>query len=318
MFGTTSTARRRWPGTIGVIAAIAFVGAVPGTALATPMGGAPTAIGAPPAPPSPDGAPASEAPSAGTLTLLTARTTPRKSFYYGVRSPSLRFEIESTQPQNDLRIDVVDEAGEAVRTYYRNDVAPHTPLSIRWDGNTNTGKPARDGRYSFRVSSQEATARAARRATASDEPLSLGFDFYGFQFPILGPHDYGGPEGRFGAARSGHTHQGQDVMADCGLPLVAARGGRVQYSGFEGAAGNYIVIDGRGSSYDFAYMHLAEPSPLQTGETVRTGQPIGVVGETGDATACHLHFEVWTAPGWYEGGSPIDPLPFLKKWDAYS
>ncbi len=40
--------------------------------------------------------------------------------------------------------------------------------------------------------------------------------------------------GRFGAARSGHTHQGQDVMADCGMPLVAARGGTVQYSGFGG------------------------------------------------------------------------------------
>ena len=66
------------------------------------------------------------------------------------------------------------------------------------------------------------------------------------------------------------------------------------------------------------YAHLAEPSPLQTGELVRTGQPIGIVGDTGDATACHLHFEIWTAPGWYEGGSPIDPLPYLEKWDGYS
>ena len=57
---------------------------------------------------------------------------------------------------------------------------------------------------------------------------------------------------------------------------------------------------------------------LKTGEPVRTGQPIGIVGDTGDATACHLHFELWGAPGWYEGGSPVDPLPFLKKWDAYS
>ena len=102
-------------------------------------------------------------------------------------------------------------------------------------------------------------------------------------------------------------------MAACGLPLVAARGGQVQYSGFEGAAGNYVVIDGKGTSYDMAYMHLAKPSPLQTGDTVRTGQPIGIVGDTGDATACHLHFEIWTAPGWYEGGSPIDPLPLPQE-----
>jgi murein DD-endopeptidase MepM/ murein hydrolase activator NlpD len=42
------------------------------------------------------------------------------------------------------------------------------------------------------------------------------------------------------------------------------------------------------------------------------------VGRTGDATACHLHFEEWTAPGWYTGGSPFDPLADLRAWDAYS
>jgi murein DD-endopeptidase MepM/ murein hydrolase activator NlpD len=52
--------------------------------------------------------------------------------------------------------------------------------------------------------------------------------------------------------------------------------------------------------------------------TVRTGEPIGAVGSTGSSTACHLHFELWTAPGWYEGGSPIDPLALLRKWDSYS
>jgi murein DD-endopeptidase MepM/ murein hydrolase activator NlpD len=107
-------------------------------------------------------------------------------------------------------------------------------------------------------------------------------------------------------------------MAECGTPLIAARGGRVQYSGYQYAAGNYVVIDGKGTPNDFMYAHLAEPSPLQTGDTVRTGQPIGIVGDTGDATACHLHFEIWAAPGWYEGGAPFDPLPELEKWDRYS
>ena len=96
-------------------------------------------------------------------------------------------------------------------------------------------------------------------------------------------------------------------MAKCGTPLVAARGGRVQYSGYQGAAGNYIVIDGKGTGYDMAYMHLLEPSPLQEGMTVRTGQPIGIVGETGDATACHLHFEIWTRPGLVRGRQPDRP-----------
>ena len=279
-------------------------------------GGAPTAAGSTPAAGSPSGAPSTEAPSAGALQLLSAKTTPRKSFYYGFRYPSLSFTISSTQAQNDLRIDVVDAVGESVRTFFRNDVAPNVETRIRWEGTTNSGRPAPNGRYTFKVSSQAGTV-AARPATTSEAP-SLSFAFYAYEFPILGAHEFGMGAGRFGAARSGHTHQGQDVMADCGLPLVAARGGTVQYSGYQGAAGNYIVIDGKGTSLDFMYAHLAEPSPLKTGEPVRTGQPIGIVGDTGDATACHLHFEIWTAPGWYEGGSPVDPLPYLQKWDSYS
>ena len=286
-------------------------------AAAALTGGAPTPGGSAPPPPSHSGSP-DPAPSAGTLRLISAKTWPRKSFYYGARNPRLRYEIGSDQASNDLRVDVVNENSEVVTSFYRNDIAPETPDSVRWDSAVG-GRPARNGRYSFRIVPQ-AGGRVARRASSSSpsEPLSLSFELYGYAFPILGVHDYGGAAGRFGAARSGHTHQGQDMMARCGTPLVAARGGRVQYSGYEGAAGNYIVIDGKGTGYDFAYMHLLEPSPLQEGAIVRTGEPIGIVGQTGDATACHLHFEIWTAPGWYEGGSPIDPLPFLKQWDVYS
>jgi murein DD-endopeptidase MepM/ murein hydrolase activator NlpD len=297
------------------VAAVALLIFAAGAAATT--GGAPTAAGGPPPPGSPTGTPAADAPSAGALSLVAAQTAPRKSFYYGVRYPSVRFTFASTQAQNDIEIDVVDSAGAVVRSFFRNDVEPDAEVRIRWDGTTNEGRPARNGRYSFRIGAQGATQTAARASTSS-EPLSLGFALYGYAFPILGTHDFGGSAGRFGAGRSGHTHQGQDTMASCGTPLVAARGGTVQYSGYEGNAGNYVVIDGRGSSLDFMYAHLAEPSPLQTGDPVRTGQPIGIVGDTGDATACHLHFEIWTAPGWYEGGSPIDPLPYLEKWDAYS
>jgi murein DD-endopeptidase MepM/ murein hydrolase activator NlpD len=306
------------PGLAGIWIAIAAAAAllILAASAAASTGGAPTAAGSPPPPGSPSGSPASGTPSAGALRLISATTTPRKSFYYGYRYPRLSFAIASTQAENDLRVDVVDVAGESVRTFFRNDVAPRSEVRIRWDGTTSEGRPAPNGHYSFQVSSQGGTA-AAGPSTAS-EAIALSFTFFGYSFPVLGPHDFGDAAGRFGAPRSGHTHQGQDVMAACGTPLVAARGGTVQYSGYEGNAGNYVVIDGKGTSNDFMYAHLAEPSPLQTGDQVRTGQPIGIVGETGDATACHLHFEIWTAPGWYQGGSPIDPLPYLEKWDRYS
>jgi len=304
------------PGAIRVVAifvASAFL-VLPGAAAAT-TGGATIPSASPPPPSSPTGAPSPE-PSSGAITLASATSTPHKSFYFGYRTPRLTFTINSNQPQNDLQIDVLGASGEVVKTYYRNDVAPEVPTSVRWDGTNAEGKPAPNGRYSFRVFPQ-GTETAARPATQSAAP-SLGFDFYGYAFPILGPHEFAMGAGRFGAPRSGHTHEGQDTMAACGTPLVAARGGTVQYSGYQSAAGNYIVIDGKGTGFDFMYAHLAEPSPLHEGETVRTGQPIGIVGDTGDAEGCHLHFEIWTAPGWYEGGSPIDPLPYLEAWDRYS
>lgn len=304
-------------GQIGIAAIVALLACFAGSAVAA-SGGAGTPEASPSAKGSPSGTPAAS-PSAGAISLAAATTTPRKTFYFGYRYPRLSYTIASTQPENDLQIDVLDSNGAVVKTFYRENVAPDVESKVRWDGTTNEGRPARNGRYSFRISPQSATAPApAARKASSSTSLSLGFDFYGYAFPILGAHEYGMSAGRFGAGRSGHTHQGQDVMAACGTPLVDARGGIVQYSGYQGAAGNYLVIDGRGTGNDFMYAHLAEPSPLQTGDTVRTGQPIGVVGETGDAQGCHLHFEIWGAPGWYEGGSPFDPLPYLEKWDAYS
>jgi murein DD-endopeptidase MepM/ murein hydrolase activator NlpD len=305
------------PGLAGKISTVAVLAllTIGGGSASAMVGGAPTPSGSPPPPSSPAGAP-NPAPSAGVLTLVSAETKPRKSFYYGYRFPRLTYTIASNQPQNDLRIDVVNVAGEVVKTFYRNDIAPDVPNGLRWDGTTNEGRPARNGHYSFKVSSQTEVP-AARPATQSTAP-TLSFTFYGYAFPVLGAHEFSLGAGRFGAARSGHTHQGQDVMAECSTPLVAARGGIVQYSEYEANAGNYVVVDGKGTPYDFMYAHLAEPSPLQAGDPVRTGQPIGIVGDTGDATACHLHFEMWGAPGWYEGGSPFDPLSYLEKWDAYS
>jgi len=72
------------------------------------------------------------------------------------------------------------------------------------------------------------------------------------------------------------------------------------------------VIDGANTGVDYVYMHLRRPPLVRTGDRVFTGQKIGEVGETGRATGCHLHFEMWTAPGWYAGGRAFDPLPSLR------
>ena len=131
-------------------------------------------------------------------------------------------------------------------------------------------------------------------------------------FPVAGKHHYGTEVNRFGGGRG---HKGQDVLADCGVPLVAALGGKVTFASTQSRAGHYVVIradDGTGQ----AYMHMRRPSTLEKGDRVEAGQRIGEVGDTGAASACHLHFELWTAPGWYAGGEAVDPLAFLKALDT--
>ncbi len=127
-------------------------------------------------------------------------------------------------------------------------------------------------------------------------------------FPIRGPHEYW--DG-FGAGRG---HEGVDIGSPCGTPLVAVSAGKVRFSKYHARAGNYTVIDLKGSVLDIAYMHLREPAVVQPGQTVVAGQGIGAVGDTGNASGCHLHFEVWEGP-YYGGGTAIDPMPLLESWD---
>ncbi len=131
-------------------------------------------------------------------------------------------------------------------------------------------------------------------------------------FPVRAHHTYGDGIG------AGRGHQGQDLLAKCGKTIVAAQPGRIERVAVQSAAGNYVVINGVGKAADTVYMHLLHRASVQVGERVAAGDKLGLVGQTGDATACHLHFEMWGPPGWYKGGDLIDPLPYLKRWDRTS
>ena len=133
------------------------------------------------------------------------------------------------------------------------------------------------------------------------------------RFPIAGAFDLGGPDAVFGAKRKGHRHQGQDLAAASGTPVVAPYRGVVTAVQYQAkGAGRYVVIDGE--DYDYVFMHLRTGSiVVHEGERVRTGQAIGEVGSTGGSSGPHLHFELWVG-AWYDGGHPIDPLPLLQQW----
>jgi murein DD-endopeptidase MepM/ murein hydrolase activator NlpD len=232
--------------------------------------------------------------------------------------PGVKFSFRlSGASATSLKVELVSAAdGTVVRSWTPQEVAPDVVQSISWNGRIGRAA-ARPGRYSFRLTAATADGSTARSSQTGDAQRDA-FDLYDHIFPIRGPHDFGGGAGRFGAGRAGHTHQGQDTFAKCGTRLVAARGGRVKFKAYHALAGNYIVIDGDGTDVDYVYMHLDQPSPFSTGDRVYTGQTIGAVGDTGDAVGCHLHMELWTGPGWYDGGHPFDPLPSLEAWDSWS
>src|SRR3954466_2836238 len=81
-------------------------------------------------------------------------------------------------------------------------------------------------------------------------------------FPVRGPHWDRGPIGHFGAPRSGgRTHQGLDIMARCGTPVVAARRGRVVKNIYDPVLYGYLVIvRNHGLHRDYWYAHLAHRS----------------------------------------------------------
>jgi murein DD-endopeptidase MepM/ murein hydrolase activator NlpD len=265
----------------------------------------------PPPPPEPN-TELSPVPGVPELETGTSRT---KAFVDARRAVTFSFRMAGAAP-SDVAVELVRASdGAAVKTWSPVP-EPDSVTSVSWNGRLGSAG-AKPGRYSFRLTASEGNGATVRSA-GLQESTRDAFDLYDNMFPIRGRHDYGGRGGRFGTGRAGHSHQGQDVFARCGTPLVAARGGRVQFKQYHAAAGYYLVIDAAGSSEDYVYMHMAEPSPFSPGDRVYTGQRIGAVGDTGNARGCHLHFELWRGPGWYDGGKPFDPLPSLRAWDAWS
>ncbi len=115
--------------------------------------------------------------------------------------------------------------------------------------------------------------------------------------------------------RWGTEHNGQDFGARIGTPIYAAADGIVTRAGPASGFGQWIVLDheieGRGT-VSTVYGHMPSDGGVlvRQGDTVTAGQMIGKVGNNGQSTGPHLHFEVWQ--GGRFGGTPQDPMPWLK------
>jgi hypothetical protein len=144
-------------------------------------------------------------------------------------------------------------------------------------------------------------------------------------FPVIGPAEYGDD---YGDPRWQGRHEGIDIVSVRRALAVAAEAGTVEFdSSAHGAGGCMLDLHGR-SGTTYKYIHLnndltgkndnrgrcvagtAFPTGLRSGEKVAAGEPVGYVGNSGDADGAnpHLHFELH--PG---GGGSTNPYPYLRR-----
>jgi murein DD-endopeptidase MepM/ murein hydrolase activator NlpD len=151
---------------------------------------------------------------------------------------------------------------------------------------------------------EAAAAAAAAQPTSSGTPTATvpTVSTNGKTCPVAGPVSF---IDSWGYPRSGgRSHEGVDMMADYGTPVVAIVSGTITYSGYGSSAGNWQILSGSDGN---TYWYMHHQQNLVNGGGVRAGQQIATVGDTGNAVGTpHLHFEFH--PG---GGGPVNPYPLV-------
>lgn len=109
----------------------------------------------------------------------------------------------------------------------------------------------------------------------------------------------------FAEIRGRRHHQGLDLAAPEGTPVLATADGLVTFANRSGASGRLVVIE-HGGGWETRYAHLRRIQ-VERGQRVARGEEIGTVGHSGNASGAHLHYEVRHA------GRPLDPWPTLRR-----
>jgi murein DD-endopeptidase MepM/ murein hydrolase activator NlpD len=153
-------------------------------------------------------------------------------------------------------------------------------------------------------------ARAADQPTAGSgsasapvpptpAPVNAGS---GLVCPVAGSRSYADT---WGAARSGgRRHEGTDIMAPSGTPLVAMEAGRVEYRSNRLGGLTLRLYGASGTRYYYAHLSRYEGS----NRSVAAGAVVGYVGNTGNTSANHLHLQIH--PG---GGRAVNPYPYVRR-----
>jgi len=225
-------------------------------------------------------------PDAVVHTVRAGENLYRISAYYGV-------PLTRILDANGLRDPGALEAGQRLRIPGARRAVAAEPLLPPAGVRPAEGSPLERPRSQFRGLGElrpGAVSRWRARRAAGRAGLH-------FAWPLAGAVSSG-----FGR-RSGRTHQGVDILAEPGALIRAAEAGVVVHSGWLGSYGNLVVVRHKGG-FATAYAHAQRPL-VPRGARVQRGDPIALVGASGNASGPHLHFELRRSE------DPVDPLPFL-------
>lgn len=239
--------------------------------------------------------------SASGFRLLARGVTPKDAIPLSVNPIRFHFRFKAKRPLH-LSIRVKKLAtGKTLRRIVTGRLVPARWHHIYWNGLTQQNRLAPAGRYLVVAGPIGGPLRRVGRIR-----------LHSHEFPVDGPHGTRGYIGSFGAPRvDGRTHEGFDITAACGTPLVAVRAGTIIKKAYDpDLYGNFIVLKGEGEKRTYKYAHLIRPAPVRRGQKVMAGRRVGSVGQTGNAasTPCHLHLEIRTR------GNLLNPQPLVNSW----
>jgi murein DD-endopeptidase MepM/ murein hydrolase activator NlpD len=252
----------------------------------------------------------------GTLTVLSSDSGSRKAGPPGAQATVTALRIRLSAAHGGLPAGSEIVIGNVQATSVADLSAPPRPPTSSRDGDRPTTSDGRSDRI-LRAPEPDVGGEVAGGPVQVAPEVSAKLSSGGYVFPVYGTASFGDS---FGGPRPnipGGWHHGEDLFAADGTPLLAVADGTLHTIGFTKIGGYRLWLrDTQGN--EFYYAHLSAYSPLAVeGRTVRAGDVVGFVGDTGDAEggSPHLHFEIHPAAMiglGYDG--VVAPYSILLAW----
>jgi murein DD-endopeptidase MepM/ murein hydrolase activator NlpD len=227
-----------------------------------------------------------------------------------------RFFLGDSIPAQAIRMKI-PEGRKLVITPGRESSDSTTKLFVELYRIKANGKPQRldyltDNSFSITYNNEDQDTLLLLLQTGLNQELTVSLSLTtlpSLAFPVAS-HSMSDVISFWGADRDGgiRAHEGIDIRAKRGTPVIAAENGFVTQTGTNNLGGKIVFLTSMGSPYSLYYAHL-DSQLVSVGARVLKGDTLGLVGNTGNAitTTPHLHLGIYS-----RGSGAVNPLPFIN------